>query len=142
MATAVATVREAVRSAADALAAAGCETPGLDAELLVAAALGVPRERLVYVGDGGSDLHVMLHANRGEGLTIAVSQSRRITQVARRTVISDDALSVLVPIVEELGGYGPTQVRRLFERHGLVIQEWDRVRTDWLTIRESPAAAA
>ena len=33
--------------------------------------LGVPRERVVYVGDGSSDLHVMLHVNRGDGLTIA-----------------------------------------------------------------------
>ena len=24
----------------------------------------------------------------------------------------------------------------LFEEQGLVIQEWDRVRTDWLTIRD------
>ena len=99
--------------------------------------LGVPRERLVYVGDGGSDLHVMLHANRGEGLTIAVSQSRRITQVARRTVLSDDALSVLVPLLEEVAGYDPARIRAFFQAQGLAIQEWDRVRTDWLTIGES-----
>lgn len=35
-----------VREAAAVLAQAGCDTPRLDAELLVAAALGVPRERL------------------------------------------------------------------------------------------------
>jgi hypothetical protein len=99
--------------------------------------LGVPRERLVYVGDGGSDLHVMLHANRGDGLTIAVSQSRRITQVARRTVLSDDALGVLVPLLEEVAGYQPPRIREFFEGHGLAIQEWDRVRTDWVTIGES-----
>lgn len=97
--------------------------------------LGVPRERVVYVGDGSSDLHVMLHVNRGDGLTVAASEARKIAQVARRTVISDDALSVLIPVLEEIGGYGPADVRRLFERNGLLIQEWDRVRTDWLTIR-------
>jgi HAD superfamily phosphoserine phosphatase-like hydrolase len=97
--------------------------------------LGVPRERVVYVGDGSSDLHVMLHVNRGEGLTIAVSQARQITEVARRTVISDDALSVLVPILEEILSYDPPRIRQFFERHELVIQEWDRVRTDWVTIR-------
>ena len=101
------------------------------------ARLGVARERVVYVGDGSSDLHVMLHVNRGDGLTIAVSQSRLVTEVARRTVISDDALSVLVPVLEEVAGYGTRDMRRLFERHGLVIQEWDRVRTDWITITES-----
>jgi phosphoserine phosphatase len=102
--------------------------------------LGVPCERVVYVGDGSSDLHVMLHVNRGDGLTIAVSEARHVTQIARRTVISDDALSVLVPIVEEIAGYEPSQVRLLFEQHGLVIQEWERVRTDWVTIRQ-PAPA-
>lgn len=104
------------------------------------ARLDVPRERIVYVGDGSSDVHVMLHVNRGEGLTIAVSESRHITQIARRTVISDDALSVLVPILEEVVGYGPAQVRREFEQHGILIQEWDRVRTDWLTIKSGPVA--
>ena len=103
--------------------------------------LGVPRERVVYVGDGSSDLHVMLHVNRGDGLTIAVSEARHITEIACRTVIGDDALGVLVPILEELAGYTPTDIRRLFERHGLVIQEWERVRTDWITISESSSAA-
>ena len=103
--------------------------------------LGVPRERVVYVGDGSSDIHVMLHVNRGDGLTIAASEARHIAQIARRTVISDDALSVLVPVLEEIGGYDPSQIRALFEEHGLLIQEWDRVRTDWLTIRGGPLGA-
>jgi phosphoserine phosphatase len=98
------------------------------------AALSVPRERIVYVGDGTSDLHVMLHVNRGDGLTIAVSQAKHITEIAKRTVISDDALSVLVPILEDVAQYTSADIRRLFERNGLVIQECDRVRTDWLTI--------
>ena len=29
------------------------------------------------------------------------------------------------------------EVRSLFESRGLLIQEWDKVGTDWLTIRES-----
>ena len=66
----------------------------------------------------------------------------RITQIARRTVLSDDALAVLVPILEELVGHDPRQVRAFFERHALEIQEWDRVRTDWLTIRDGDAPAA
>ncbi len=96
--------------------------------------LGVPAERVIYVGDGSSDLHVMLHVNRGDGLTIAASEAKHIAQIARRTIISDDALSVLVPVLEELLEYGPVQIRRLFERYGVIIQEWDRARTDWLTI--------
>ncbi|MBV9880103.1 MAG: haloacid dehalogenase-like hydrolase [Gemmatirosa sp.] len=108
------------------------------------ASLGVPAERVVYVGDGTSDLHVMLHVNRGDGLTIAASEARHIAQIARRTVISDDALSVLVPVLEEIVGYPAPRIRRLFEGQGVLIQEWDRVRTDWLTITEgvpSPASA-
>ncbi len=101
--------------------------------------LALPRDQVVYVGDGQSDIPVMLHVNRGDGFTIAASEAREIAQIARRTVISDDALSVLVPILEEIVGFGPGQIRALFENQGLVIQEWDRVRTDWLTIRTGAA---
>lgn len=101
--------------------------------------LALPRDQVVYVGDGQSDIPVILQVNRGDGFTIAASEAREISQIARRTVISDDALSVLVPILEEIVGYGPGQIRALFESHGLVIQEWDRVRTDWLTIRTGAA---
>jgi phosphoserine phosphatase len=104
--------------------------------------LGIPRDRVVYVGDGSSDIHVMLHVNRGEGFTIAVSETRDVTQIAQRTVLSDDALSVLVPILDELVGHEPAQIRALFEAQGLVIHEWERVRTDWLTIRPHVADGA
>src|SRR5688572_1615995 len=63
--------------------------------------LGAPLDRVIYVGDGSSDIHVMLHVNQGDGLTIAASEARRVAQIAKRTVISDDALAVLVPILEE-----------------------------------------
>ena len=98
--------------------------------------LSLPRDQVIYVGDGQSDIPVMLHVNRGDGFTIAASEAREIAHIAKRTVISDDALSVLVPILEEKMRFGPAEVRALFERYGLVIQEWDRVRTDWLTIRD------
>lgn len=98
--------------------------------------LEVPGERIIYVGDGSSDIHVMLHVNRGEGLTIAASETRHIASIAHRTVMSDDAMSVLIPILEEIGGYDRRRIRALFEEQGMIIQEWDRVRTDWLTIRD------
>jgi phosphoserine phosphatase len=103
--------------------------------------VGVPAECTVYVGDGTSDIHAMLHVNRQGGLTIAVSQTRHIAQVARRTVLSDDALSVAIPILEELVGCSSADIRALFDRNGFVIQEWDKVRTDWLTIRAAGAEA-
>jgi 2-hydroxy-3-keto-5-methylthiopentenyl-1-phosphate phosphatase len=108
--------------------------------------LGMPGERIVYVGDGSSDIHVMLHVNRCEGLTIAASEARHIASIAKRTVMSDDALSVLIPVLEDILGYDRIRIRGLFEQHGVIIQEWDRVRTDWLTIRDgrrlTPAARA
>ena len=102
----------------------------------------VPRDQVIYVGDGQSDIQVMLHVNRGEGLTIAASEAREVAHIAKRTIISDDALSVMVPVLEEIAGFGPSQIRALFEAQGLVIQEWDRVRTDWLTIRDGAGDGA
>ena len=98
-------------------------------------------ERILYVGDGGSDIHVMLHVNRRDGFTIAVSQGRHIAPIAKRTVLSDDALSIMVPILEEIAGWDTTRIRTFFEAQGLFIQEWDRVRADWLTITAQPSPA-
>jgi phosphoserine phosphatase len=104
------------------------------------AQLAVSPDRLVYVGDGSSDVHVMLHVNRLGGLTVAVSRNKYLTPIARRTVLGDDALSVLVPVLEEIVGLDASGIRALFESHGFVVQEWDKVRTDSLTIRETPMA--
>src|SRR5208283_2494382 len=104
--------------------------------------LGVAHNRVVYVGDGSSDVHVMLHVNRLDGLTIAVSENKYITQIARRTVLSEDASSVLVPILEELLEWNPARIRALFESRGLLLRDWDKVRTDSLTISQLPAARA
>ncbi|MGA3326725.1 MAG: HAD family hydrolase [Terriglobia bacterium] len=101
----------------------------------------VSPERILYVGDGGSDIHVMLHVNRREGFTLAVSQARHIAPIAKRTVLSDDALSIIVPILEEIAGWDTTRIRTFFEEQGLFIQEWDRVRADWLTIAPQPSPA-
>ena len=98
-------------------------------------------ERILYVGDGGSDIHVMLHVNRRDGFTIAVSQGRQIAPIAKRTVLSDDALSIMVPILEEIAGWDTPRIRTFFEEQGLFIQEWDRVRADWLTITPQPSVA-
>jgi len=105
------------------------------------ATLRVGHDRVVYVGDGSSDVHVMLHVNRLAGLTIAVSENRYITQIARRTVLGDDASGVLIPILEEIAGWDAAQIRSLFESHGLVFHEWDKVRTDSVSIFEASQGA-
>lgn len=105
--------------------------------------LQISPDRIAYVGDGSSDVHVMLHVNRRDGFTIAVSESKYLAPIAKRVILSEDALSPLIPILEDIVGWqDPIQIRGLFEAHGLQIQEWDKVRTDWLTIRELPQNAA
>jgi HAD superfamily phosphoserine phosphatase-like hydrolase len=104
------------------------------------AKVAVNHDSLVYVGDGSSDVHVMLHINRLDGLTIAVSENKYINQIARRTILSDNALSLLVPMLEDILHWDSTQIRALFHAHGFVVQEWDKVRTDTLTISSTANA--
>ena len=99
------------------------------------AELEVGPNQIVYVGDGSSDLHVMLHVNVRDGFTIAVSETRLVTQVAKRTILGSNALAVLAPILEEIVGWPRPEIRKFFESYGFLIQEWDRTRTDWLTLR-------
>jgi len=106
------------------------------------AELGISHDRIIYMGDGGSDLPVMMHVNQYDGLTIAVSEAKFITRVARRTVLSDNAMSVLVPVLEEVLRWDSPRIRRFFAARGLTLREWDKMRTDMLTIDESTAPAA
>jgi len=96
--------------------------------------LKIGPDRVVYVGDGSSDIHVMLHVNRRDGFTIAVSENKYLAPIARRSVISDSALAILVPILEEVVRWDAAKIRALFEDKGLLIQQWDKVQTDVLTI--------
>jgi HAD superfamily phosphoserine phosphatase-like hydrolase len=91
-------------------------------------------DRIVYVGDGSSDIHVMLHVNRRDGFTIAVSENRYLAPIAKRSVISDSALAILIPILEDVVGWDSVRIRESFEDKGLLIQQWDKVQTDMLTI--------
>lgn len=96
-------------------------------------------DHIVYVGDGSSDVHVMLHVNVRDGFTIAVSEAKHVSQVAKRTILSSDALAVLAPILEDVVGWPRLRIREFFESYGILIQEWERVRTDWLTLRVAEA---
>jgi 2-hydroxy-3-keto-5-methylthiopentenyl-1-phosphate phosphatase len=94
-------------------------------------------DHVIYTGDGSSDIHVMLHINSRDGLTIAVSESADVSQIAKRTVLSTSAMAVLAPILEEVAGWERYRIRSFFEANGMLIQEWQRVRTDWLTVRRA-----
>lgn len=104
--------------------------------------LHISPDRTIYVGDGSSDVHVMLHVNNRDGFTIAVSENKHIARIARRTVLSDNALSVLVPVLEQIANWRPSEIRALFESYGLTLQEWEKAHTDWVTVRELPPAVA
>jgi HAD superfamily phosphoserine phosphatase-like hydrolase len=94
----------------------------------------IPRDRIIYVGDGSSDLHVMLHVNAYGGYPIAVSSSPYLGHISKRTVLSDSALSILTPILEDLLGYKETQIKKFFIDIGHTISEWSRVKTDWIAL--------
>ena len=98
--------------------------------------LGISHDRIIYMGDGSSDLPVMMHVNQYDGLTIAVSEAKFITRVAKRTVLSDNAMSVLVPLLEKVMSWDSAKIRRFFASHGLTLLEWEKMRTDMLTIQD------
>ncbi|HEX8879990.1 MAG TPA: HAD family hydrolase [Candidatus Acidoferrum sp.] len=104
------------------------------------ASLGISHDQIIYMGDGSSDLPVMMHVNQYDGLTIAVSEAKFITRVAKRTVLSDNAMSVLVPLMEKVMNWDSARIRKFFAAHGLTLLEWEKVRTDMLTIQESAEA--
>jgi HAD superfamily phosphoserine phosphatase-like hydrolase len=104
--------------------------------------LGTPPDRTIYVGDGCSDVHVMLHVNNRDGFTIAVSENRLLARIAQSTVISENAFSVLIPILERIVGWRSAEIREFFESNSLRLQDWDRARTDRVTIVDRPAIGA
>jgi HAD superfamily phosphoserine phosphatase-like hydrolase len=97
--------------------------------------LNIGPDHVIYAGDGSSDVHAMLHVNGDAGLTIAVSESLKVTQIAKRTVLSTNALAMLVPILEEIVGWDQPKIREFFEQQGFLVREWARVRTDFLTLQ-------
>jgi phosphoserine phosphatase len=97
--------------------------------------------RTIYIGDGSSDVHVMLHVNNRDGFTIAVSENNQLARIARSTVLSDDAFSVMVPILDQVLRWSSGDIRTLFESNGLSLKEWAKARTDRVTVRTVPSNA-
>lgn len=107
----------------------------------VEARLGTTPEQTIYVGDGSSDVHVMLHVNNRGGYTIAVSENRHLARIARSTVLSDNAFGVVVPILDRIVGLAPAEIRELFETYRLTLQDWATVRTDRVVVRDGALLA-
>jgi phosphoserine phosphatase len=104
--------------------------------------LGVTADRIIYVGDGNSDVHVMLHVNNHDGFTIAVSENKQLARIATTTVLSDSAFSIMVPILDQLLHWRAGDIRNLFESYGLNLTEWAKDRTDRVNVGELRSAAA
>jgi phosphoserine phosphatase len=103
--------------------------------------LGVAPDRTIYVGDGSSDVHVMLHVNNRDGFTIAVSKNKQLARIARSTVLSDSTFSVVVPVLDQIVGSRPGEIRAVFESYRLTLHEWEKARTDRVTIRDDSSIA-
>jgi len=73
-------IRDALQGAITAIAAAGCETPRLDAEVLLAHVLGVPRERLLL----------------DRGLTVAGPAVRAFQAAVRRRAVEREPVAYIV----------------------------------------------
>lgn len=99
---------------------------------------GTRPDHTVYIGDGSSDLYVMHHVNSRDGHTIAVSETKDIGRIAKRTILSENATSVFVPILEDILKWDAGRIREFFEGYGLSVQDWDKIRTDWLTFHKGP----
>ena len=54
--------------------------------------------------------------------------------IAQSTVISDNAFSVLIPILERIVGWRSSEIREFFESNALHLHEWEKARTDRVTI--------
>jgi predicted HAD superfamily phosphohydrolase len=76
--------------------------------------LSISHDHIIYLGDGSSDLPVMMHVHQHDGLTIAVSEAKFISRVAKRTVLSARTMSVLVPVLERVMNWKSAEIRRFF----------------------------
>jgi hypothetical protein len=76
----------------------------------------------------------MLHVNNHDGFTIAVSENKQLAHIAKSTVLSDNAFSIMLPILDQLLHWRTGEIRELFETYGLSLNEWEKDRTDRVKI--------
>src|SRR5580693_4887276 len=84
-------VRDALDGAITAIAAAGCETPRLDAELLLANVLGVGRAQLITASGGGGGAG----ADDGELLLVAGPAVRAFQDAVRRRAVEREPVAYI-----------------------------------------------
>jgi len=94
----------------------------------------IPLNRTIYVGDGFSDMYIMLHLRVYDGYPIGVTPSPYIGHVSKRTVVSEDALSLLIPILEDILKFSPERIQSFFEELGHPIQNWRKAKVEWVEL--------
>lgn len=116
---------------------AGAGTAKVDALNIIRNRERVSPEKIIYVGDGLSDMHIMLHLKAYNGYSIAVSPSPYLGHIARRTVISTDVMSVLIPILEEIIGLSEDKIKSFFADIGYPLSEWNRAKVEWVDLAKN-----
>jgi len=146
----VASAREAVAAAADALTAAGCDTPRLDAELLIADAIGLDRAALVTdpsrtLDAAAARLAMERVRRRTRREPVAYILGRRAFRqldlaVDRRVLIPRPETELLVEVATELAPPGAS-VHDVGTGSGAVALALAHERPD-LTVTASDASAS
>jgi hypothetical protein len=49
---------------------------------------------------------------------------------------------VLVPVLEDVLGWNSARIRAYFSTHGFALREWEKVRTDTITLSAADAETA
>lgn len=91
----------------------------------------IPLDRTIYVGDGFSDMYIIMYVRAYHGYTIAVTPTSFLGHICRKTVISNDALSLLAPILEDILGFSHDEVRKFYEKIGHPLQTWEKAKVEW-----------
>ncbi len=91
----------------------------------------VPLDRAIYVGDGFSDMYIILYLRTYHGYTIGVTQASYLGNICRKTIISNDALSLLAPILENILGLSHQEIKEFYEKIGHPIQTWEKAKVEW-----------
>ncbi len=96
----------------------------------------IPRDRVIYVGDGSSDYNVMLHVSAYGGYPIAVRFKNYIGHISKKTIVSQSALAVLIPILQDILKYDNNKVSDFFEKIQRPLKRRDKVDVEFVILSE------
>jgi phosphoserine phosphatase len=91
----------------------------------------IPIDRTIYVGDGFSDMYIIMYVRAYHGYTIAVTPTSFLGHICKKTIISNDALSLLAPILEDILGFSHEEVQAFYEKIGHPLQTWEKAKVEW-----------